>query len=69
MHLYLDCFSGISGDMFLGALCDLGLDFDLLQKELAKLSCQEEFRISLTRVKRQGIDAAKFISENLFLDI
>lgn len=60
MHLYLDCFSGISGDMFLGALCDLGLDFELFQKELTKLSCSDEFQVELSRVKRQGIDAAKF---------
>lgn len=60
MHLYLDCFSGISGDMFLGALCDLGLDFESFKEELAKLPCSDEFQVSLSRVKRQGIDAAKF---------
>ena len=31
---YFDCFSGISGDMTLGALIDLGVDIDFLKKEL-----------------------------------
>ena len=35
---YFDCFSGISGDMVLGALVDAGLDPDLLQTELARLN-------------------------------
>jgi len=35
---YLDCFSGISGDMFLGALIDCGFPRKLLKKELAGLS-------------------------------
>src|ERR1043165_4631577 len=35
--LYFDCFSGISGDMTIGALLDLGLDFDYLRTELQKL--------------------------------
>jgi hypothetical protein len=35
--LYFDCFSGISGDMALGALLDLGLDCDAFIEELAKL--------------------------------
>ena len=34
---YLDCFSGISGDMLLGALVDAGLSPDDLRSELAKL--------------------------------
>ena len=35
--IYFDCFSGISGDMVLGALVDLGVDFNSLKKELLKL--------------------------------
>ena len=34
---YLDCFSGISGDMFLGALLDAGLSYDKLNQHLTSL--------------------------------
>jgi hypothetical protein len=57
--LYLDCFAGISGDMTIGALLDLGLDFAYLQTELAKLGV-EGYELSLARVDRSGINAAKF---------
>ncbi len=57
--LYLDCFAGISGDMTIGALLDLGLDFDHLKQELAKLGV-EGYELSLERVDRSGINAAKF---------
>ena len=36
--LYLDLFSGISGDMFIGALLDLGIDAKTLDRELKKLA-------------------------------
>ncbi len=57
--LYLDCFAGASGDMFIGALLDCGLDFELLKAELAKLGV-EGYELSLTRVDRSGINSAKF---------
>jgi hypothetical protein len=57
--LYLDCFSGASGDMFIGALLDCGLDFELLKSELVKLGV-EGYELSLARVNRSGISAAKF---------
>jgi len=54
---YLDCFSGISGDMFLGALVDAGVPFSVLQDAVAGLGL--EARLELRRVDRSGIDSAK----------
>ena len=39
--LYIDCFAGIAGDMFLGALLDLGLDADEFRKKLSSLALGE----------------------------
>ena len=39
--LYFDCFSGISGDMTIGALLDLGIDQDLFLTELNKIHLDE----------------------------
>ncbi len=58
MILYLDAFAGISGDMFLGLLIDLGLDLKSLEKELAKLPVPG-YRIGSARAKRQGIEGVQ----------
>jgi uncharacterized protein (TIGR00299 family) protein len=57
--LYLDCFAGASGDMLVGAMLDCGLDFESLRSELMKLGV-EGYELSLKRVDRSGISAAKF---------
>jgi hypothetical protein len=57
--LYLDCFAGISGDMFLGAMLDLGVSEDALRGELAKLDLKG-YQISSRRVIKQNISATKF---------
>ncbi len=53
---YFECFSGVSGNMILGALLDAGLTFDDLQAELKKLNVSG-FDVRTTRVVRQGIAA------------
>ncbi|MDQ3200355.1 MAG: nickel pincer cofactor biosynthesis protein LarC [Verrucomicrobiota bacterium] len=58
--LYLDCFSGISGDMTAGALCDLGVEPGEVERELAKLSLGAT-RLRFERQTRQGISGLKFI--------
>jgi uncharacterized protein (TIGR00299 family) protein len=55
---YFDCFSGISGDMILGALVDAGVDFDALVGELNKLSI-EGYRIERRVVKKHEITGTK----------
>ncbi|HTS19838.1 MAG TPA: nickel pincer cofactor biosynthesis protein LarC [Verrucomicrobiae bacterium] len=57
--LYLDCFAGISGDMFLGALLDLGVSEEALRAELAKLRL-DGYQISSRRIVKQNISATKF---------
>lgn len=57
--IYFDCFAGVSGDMMVGALLDLGLDPELLKQELQKLSLAG-YRLEVARVDKLGIQATKF---------
>lgn len=56
--LYYDCFAGISGDMNLGALIDLGVPGDFLLGELKKLAIGE-YEVKITRDKRKGITGTR----------
>lgn len=56
---YLDCFSGISGDMTIAAFLDAGFSFTILSKELAKLKIKG-YRLKVSKVKRGGIAGTKF---------
>ena len=62
--LYLECYSGISGDMAVAALLDLGADQSVLEKALASLSL-DGFEIKISRVKKAGLDVCDF---NVLLD-
>ncbi|MCG8473665.1 MAG: LarC family nickel insertion protein, partial [Desulfobacterales bacterium] len=56
MHLYMDCFSGLSGDMALGALVDLGVPVDWLKEQLTPL-LEDRFDITEKEVNKSGITA------------
>lgn len=57
--LYLECYSGISGDMTVGALLDLGADRQNLLEALQTLQL-EGYRIEISRVEKNGIEALSF---------
>lgn len=58
-QLYLECYSGISGDMTVAALLDLGADEQVLRKVLASLPV-DGFEIAVTRKVKSGLDACDF---------
>lgn len=57
---YLDCFSGISGDMFLGALLDAGLPFEGLEKVINSLPL-DGYSIGHKKEMKNGLKATRFI--------
>lgn len=63
-YLYLDCASGISGDMIVSALLDLGADRQALESAIGSIHA-EGFRVNIGRVKKSGIDCCDF---NVILD-
>jgi uncharacterized protein (TIGR00299 family) protein len=56
--LYYDCFSGISGDMHLGAMIDLGVDPEFLTDQLKRLGLSG-YELKITRDQRKGITGTK----------
>ncbi|MEK6322052.1 MAG: nickel pincer cofactor biosynthesis protein LarC [Acidobacteriota bacterium] len=57
--VYFDCFAGVSGDMIIGALIDLGVDLEALKHQLASLGLSG-YEINSRRVQRSGMAATKF---------
>ncbi len=59
---YFDAFSGLAGDMIVGALLDCGLDIDALRGELGKLAVRG-YRVRREPREKSGIQATKFVVE------
>jgi len=57
--LYLDIFSGISGDMFLGAMLDLGLDESFLREQLETIPVGD-YKLKVYRDTRSSVEGVKF---------
>ena len=57
--IYFDCFSGISGDMAIGALIDAGANFEELRDQLATLNVPG-YALAIEKVKKHGIAGTKF---------
>ncbi len=56
---FFDCFSGISGDMLVGAILDAGIDFETFRTEMTKLRL-DEFVLTQEKVMKQHLAATKF---------
>ena len=60
MNLYFECGNGISGDMSVGALLDLGADRDKLETALKSMGLDNEFTYKISEVKVNSIKATDF---------
>lgn len=59
-HLHIDPFSGIAGDMFIGAMIDIGADLDALRQVLAPLPVELPYHLWANRCQRRGIGGVDF---------
>ena len=57
--LYYDCFCGISGDMNLAALLDLGVPKEYLIEEISKLNLNSEYEIKIEKAAKHGINGTR----------
>lgn len=57
--LVYDCSAGISGDMNLAALIDLGVDRESLERELSKLHVHGEWKLECRRAQQSGIQGTR----------
>jgi hypothetical protein len=57
--LVYDCFSGIAGDMHIGAMVDLGVPEDYLRTQLARLPMSDEFTLRLEHDRKLGITGTR----------
>ena len=64
---YLDCVTGIAGDMCLGALVDSGVPLEYLIEQLKELKIDHEYELSQEKVQRNGQQATK-VHVNLLKD-
>jgi len=60
---YFDCFSGISGDMTLGALVDVGVPPEILTEGLSALKLEAEFSLHFEKATKHGITGTRAIVE------
>ncbi|EKQ70740.1 TIGR00299 family protein [Leptolyngbyaceae cyanobacterium JSC-12] len=63
---YLQCPTGIAGDMCLGALVDVGVPIEFLVEQLNKLGISQEYKLWTESVRRNGLQATKFHVDLMF---